>query len=81
MSFIDNLYIGAATRLTKFKEKTAAFFANDDGVSNIVATIILVLIVVLLLGLLWGFLQGWLGDLIGKIKNGGNEVETTAGWN
>ena len=80
MSFIDNLYIKSTTKLTKFKEKAAAFFANDDGVSNIVATIILVLIVVLLLGLLWGFLQGWLGDLIGKIKNSGNEVETSGSW-
>ncbi len=80
MSFVDNMYIGVTTRLTKFKEKAVAFFDNDDGVSNIVATIILILVVVLLIGLLWGFLQGWLGDLINKIKNGGNEVETTASW-
>ncbi|GEM_PF-1141558 len=80
MSLIDNLYIKATTRLTKFKENVVDFFESDDGVSNIVATIILVLIVVLLLGLLWGFLQGWLGDLIDKIKNGGNEVETSGSW-
>lgn len=80
MEMMDNLYISASLKLSRFKERLKDFFKREDGVSSIVATIILVLIVVLLLGLLWGFLSGWLGDLVNKIKNGGNEIATTSGW-
>lgn len=53
---MDNLYIGARIRMTKFVEQ---FKKDEAGVSSIVATVLLILIVVLLAAVFWKNISKW----------------------
>ncbi len=67
MEMLDSLYITALILAGRAWERAKAFWASQDGVSNVVATIILLLIVVLLIGVFWDRLQGWMNDMMGQI--------------
>lgn len=69
MSFLDNMTIRATGYMWKCKENIKRFFAEEHGVSNVVATIILVLIVVLIIGVFWENLSEWLNDMMEQIFN------------
>lgn len=69
MSFADNIIIGAKVRMWKTSERIKDFFAEEHGVSNVVATVILVLIVVLIIAVFWKQLSGWLTGMMNTIFN------------
>ncbi len=68
MDILDSMVIRAQVRMWKCKENIKDFFAEEHGVSNVVATIILVLIVVLLIAAFWSSLQDLMKTLWGKIS-------------
>ena len=65
MDILDSMVIRAQVRMWKCKENIKDFFAEEHGVSNVVATIILVLIVVLLIAAFWSSLQDLMKTLWG----------------
>lgn len=67
MSFADNIVIGAKIRMWKTGERIKDFFAEEHGVSNVVATVILVLIVVLIIAVFWKQLSEWLSNMMDTI--------------
>lgn len=67
MNVLDNMAVGMKIHLWKCKENIKNFFAEEHGVSNVVATIILVLIVVLLIGIFWDGLKSWMTGIMAKI--------------
>lgn len=67
MDFADNIFIGAKVRMWKMGERIKGFFAEEHGVSNVVATVILVLIVVLILAVFWEQLSEWLNEMMDRI--------------
>lgn len=82
MSFADNIIIGAKVRMWKTSERIKDFFAEEHGVSNVVATVILVLIVVLLIAAFWGQLKTWLSGMMKQIFGSefdGSGLEGTGG--
>ena len=69
MNVLDNMAVSMKTHMWKCKENIENFFAEEYGVSNVVATIILVLIVVLIIGVFWERLSEWLGNMMDTIFN------------
>lgn len=67
MNVLDNMAVRMQIRMWKCKENIKSFFAEEHGVSNVVATIILVLIVVLIIGVFWKQLSTWLKGMMDKI--------------
>lgn len=78
MNLIDNMVIGAKVRMWKCKENIKNFFAEECGVSNVVATIILVLIVVLLIAAFWSSLQELMEQLWAKIAGKATGIDGPA---
>lgn len=80
MSFADNIIIGAKVRMWKTGERIRDFFAEEHGVSNVVATVILVLIVVLLIAAFWKQLKTWLSNMMEAIFGEGfNDADLNGG--
>lgn len=77
MNVLDNMAVGAQVYMWKCKEKIKDFFAEEHGVSNVVATVILVLVVVLLIAAFWGSLKTWMAQLWKKITEGSNGITGT----
>ena len=75
MNVLDNMAISAKVYMWKCKENIKNFFAEEHGVSNVVATIILVLIVVLLIAAFWDSLQTLMSELWVKISGGANAID------
>lgn len=74
MDILDSMVIRAQVRMWKCKEGIKDFFAEEHGVSNVVATIILVLIVVLLIAAFWSSLQELMSSLWKKISGGAEGI-------
>ena len=67
MNRLDDACIWAKIRLCKAKESVQKFFANQDGVSNVVATIVVLLITILLIAAFWKQLSGWITGIMSQI--------------
>ena len=67
MNALDKAYIWASIGLSRAKDRVKEFWAEEAGVSNVVATIIILLIVVLIIGVFWTRLQSWLQTMLDNI--------------
>lgn len=64
---LNRACVWARIRLCKAQEKAAEFLANQDGVSNVVATIVVLLITVLLIAAFWEQLKEWIDNIMDQI--------------